>query len=90
LGADRVENDLGIDDAGPETLADIVDDRLGGGRAHVGADEDPTQLLEEVLVDEPPLPLEEVADVGPQYLVRLCQPGLEAVEEPARLLGAVC
>ena len=89
LGADRVEDDLGIDDPGPKALADVGDDRLRGGRAHVGADEDPPQLLEEVLVDEPPLPLEEVADVGPQHLGRLCQPGLEAVKEAARLLGAV-
>ena len=89
LGADRVEDDLGIDDPGPETLVDVGDDGLRGGRPHVGADEDPTELLKEVLVDEPPLPLEEVADVGPQHLGRLRQPGLEAVEESARLLDAV-
>ena len=87
MGADRVEHDLGIDDPGPEALADVGDDGLCGGRPHVGADKDPTELLEEVLVDEPPLSLEQVADVGPQHLGRLRQPGLEAVEEAARLLG---
>ena len=53
-----------LDDPGAERLADLVGDFLRRLDAHVGLDQLLEQLVAERLVDQPPLRLEQVADVG--------------------------
>jgi len=65
----------GSTSTGPEPIADIDDDGFGGGRPHVGADQGCPQLFKKGVVDQPPLPLEEVTDVGLQHLRGLRQAG---------------
>ena len=61
-------------------VADLVGDLLRRLDAHVGLDQRLEQLVEERVVDQPPLGLEEVADVGVQQLRGLLQTLLEFFE----------
>ncbi len=59
-----------VDDAGAEVRADLIGDLLRGLHAHVGLDEHVEELFDELVVDQLPFLLEEVADVGIEGLRR--------------------
>ena len=90
LRADAVEHGLGFDDAGSQPRADVGDDRLGGGRPHVGLDERGPELGQELVVDQPPLLLEQVADVGREHLGGLGKARLEPVEKAHPQVSSAC
>jgi hypothetical protein len=87
LGADRVEHHVGLDHPGPQPGIDIGSDRRGRRRPHVGLDERRVELAEEVVVDQPSFPLEEVANIGRQHLGRLGEAGLEPIQQSHQSLS---
>ena len=80
LGLDVLQDLVHLHDAGAEAGADLVGDLLRGLDAHVGLDERFEELVDELVVDQLPLALEEVADVGVEELSGLLQTLLEFFE----------
>ena len=69
-----------MNDAGAEVRADLVGDLLRGLYAHVGLDKHVEHVIDELLVDQLPFLLEEVADVGIERLPGLLETLFEFVE----------
>ena len=72
---------LQLHDAAAEVLGDLGHNLLGRDEAHVGLEQDRPHLVEKLVVDQPPLALEEVADVGVENLDGLGETALEFVEQ---------
>ena len=80
LGLDLLDDLVHLHDPGAEGGADFVGDFLRGLNAHVGLDKLFEEFVDELVVDQPPLALEEVADVGIEELSSLLQTLLEFFE----------
>ena len=80
LALDVLQDLVHLHHAGAEAGADLVGDLLRGLDAHVGLDERFEELVDELVVDQLPLALEEVADVGVEELGGLLQTLLEFFE----------
>jgi len=62
---------------GGYSRADVV----GRPRPHVGLHESREEILQKLLVDQPPFSLEQVADIGEEQIVGLLEALPEAIEE---------
>jgi len=84
FGLDDLENIFHADDAGAMVGLDLFANRIRGARAHIGANEQGKQIAHKIVVDQSPLLLEQVADIGVQQLGGAFQASLEASQNPFR------